>query len=190
MGRAGFKLSNSSVRTRDAHEPDAAPPRWLFSFRPLSQAWGTPAPLVRLLTPLSCSLLPFSPPAGPVHTCSGDLAQADPHSRHAPEPVLRVPRCVQGLKLQASLSGRGACCCQGGLALARALPHIPCCWHAAARAVYRTADRRGVLATTGHSTNFLMMIRMPSLVVDPDVWTLRGACGKCGLWEACGRARV
>eukprot|EP00955_Chlamydomonas_euryale_P033747 349632-Chlamydomonas_euryale.AAC.5 len=40
--------------------------------------------------------------------------------------------------------------------------------------VYRTAERRGVLATTGHSTNFLMMVKMPSVTVEPAVWTMRG----------------
>ena len=48
--------------------------------------------------------------------------------------------------------------------------------------VYRTAERRGVLATTGHSTNFLMMIRMPT--TQPQYhWTLRGVCMLCGLPE-------
>ena len=47
-------------------------------------------------------------------------------------------------------------------------PHYEC-------PCYRTADRRGVLATTGHSTNFLMMIRIPT---DKPAhhWTLRGVC--------------
>ena len=39
--------------------------------------------------------------------------------------------------------------------------------------LYRTAERRGVLATTGHSTNFVMLVRMPT-EVDPSHWVLRG----------------
>lgn len=46
--------------------------------------------------------------------------------------------------------------------------------------VYRTAERKGVLATTGHSTNFLMMIRMPSELPQWH-WTLRGVCMLCSL---------
>lgn len=46
--------------------------------------------------------------------------------------------------------------------------------------VYRTAERKGVLATTGHSTNFLMFIRMPTELPDYH-WTLRGVCMLCSL---------
>lgn len=59
------------------------------------------------------------------------------------------------------------------LADQRPAPHYEC-------PVYRTADRRGVLATTGHSTNFLMMLRMPT-DQPPQLWTLRGVCMLCSL---------
>ncbi|CAG9460199.1 unnamed protein product [Pedinophyceae sp. YPF-701] len=44
--------------------------------------------------------------------------------------------------------------------------------------VYRTQERRGSLATTGHSTNFLLSVRLPT-TVDPHHWVLRGACMIC-----------
>lgn len=45
-------------------------------------------------------------------------------------------------------------------------PHYRC-------PVYREASRRGILATTGHSSNFVMYIRVPTDIAS-EHWTLRG----------------
>ena len=53
-------------------------------------------------------------------------------------------------------------------------------WPHFSMGTYRTAARRGVLSTTGHSTNFVMEIRVPT-TRDSQHWIKRGVALLCSL---------
>jgi dynein heavy chain len=48
--------------------------------------------------------------------------------------------------------------------------------------LYRTMERKGTLATTGHSTNFVLKVSLPTDVA-PSHWTKRGAAMICSLTD-------
>ena len=46
--------------------------------------------------------------------------------------------------------------------------------------VYKTSVRAGTLSTTGHSTNFIISVEMPT-TKKPIIWILKGAAFVCQL---------
>ena len=48
--------------------------------------------------------------------------------------------------------------------------------------VYKTAVRKGVLSTTGMSTNFVVAVELPT-AVDPDTWVLAGVAALLNLTD-------
>ena len=72
--------------------------------------------------------------------------------------------------------------CAAPIILLRPVPRRDVQEYPYACPVYRTSERRGQLSTTGLSTNFVMIIRVPTKL-SQAFWKMRGAALLCSLSE-------